>query len=99
MIADKDKNIGAAFHAKGGLLTFSFQCKASDQIKCYMYWQGQMIRFFPDEIETVFSQIFNMDCDDNKTYFENEHFKTTIANIKDKLQDKKFNAFVSSCKL
>ena len=37
-IPDKDKIIGAHFHCKGGLITFSFHVKATDQIKCYLFW-------------------------------------------------------------
>mmetsp|Transcript_10409 Transcript_10409/g.9419 ORF Transcript_10409/g.9419 Transcript_10409/m.9419 type:complete len:201 (+) Transcript_10409:3-605(+) len=91
-------NIGSGFHAKGGLLTFSFQCKAADQIKCFLFYNGQVIRLFPDEIEDVFPQIFNMEHPRNKGYFtNNKHFKSTMANIEGKLIDKRFNAFKGSC--
>ena len=32
----EDTNVGASFHCRGGLLTFSFHVKAQDQIKCYL---------------------------------------------------------------
>eukprot|EP01084_Bolivina_argentea_P078947 143275_1 len=34
----KNSNITTNFHCKGELLTFSFHVKASNVIKCYMYW-------------------------------------------------------------
>eukprot|EP01083_Nonionella_stella_P187987 691912_1 len=43
----KSANIGASFHAKGGLITFSYFVKSKDVIKCYLYWNGQVIRFMP----------------------------------------------------
>eukprot|EP00486_Rosalina_sp_Unknown_P008280 CAMPEP_0201594154 /NCGR_PEP_ID=MMETSP0190_2-20130828/191552_1 /ASSEMBLY_ACC=CAM_ASM_000263 /TAXON_ID=37353 /ORGANISM="Rosalina sp." /LENGTH=698 /DNA_ID=CAMNT_0048053647 /DNA_START=22 /DNA_END=2119 /DNA_ORIENTATION=- len=91
-----DVNIGASFHAKGGLFTLSFHVKAADEIKCYLFWNGQMIRLIPDEIEQVFSQIFNMKNQNNADYFEAEDFKIILGNMREKLIDKEFEAFQAS---
>ena len=37
-IPEKDINIGTSFHCRGGLLTFSFHVRATDRIKCYLFW-------------------------------------------------------------
>ena len=95
--SSKDENISAAFHCKGSLITFSFQCKWQNEIKCFLYWNGQMIRFFGDEVETIFPRIFNMDHEDNNMdYFGTDEFKNDIDYINEKLRDRKFEAFQSS---
>lgn len=90
---DQETNIHAAFHAKGGLLTFSFQCKSADKIKCYMFYAGQVIRLFVEEIEDIFPHIFKMDRADNQSYFNGDDFKLKFGNIKNKLCDKQFDIF------
>ena len=58
-----------------------------------MYWNGQMIRFFVNEIKDVFSEMFKMDRDDNKGYFDGEDFKERLVSMKGKLIDKQFDIF------
>eukprot|EP01084_Bolivina_argentea_P312447 540926_1 len=62
-------NIEASFHCKGSLLTFSFIVKEQDQIKCYLYWNGQTIRFMPEDVKIILPRIFNLDYGDNNNYF------------------------------
>ena len=50
---NKDKNIGATFHCKGGLLTFSFHAKAINKIKCYIFWYVIILILY-DTISTHF---------------------------------------------
>ena len=52
-----------------------------------------MIRLIPDEIVDVFPAVFNMDDPRNKGYFQTEHFKTIVKNIKEKPFDASFSAF------
>ena len=94
-------NIHGAPYAKSGVLTFSFQIKSNEEIKCYIWWNGQnmtYMRFIPNQIENVFSHIFNMDHDNNKEYLESKDFEDKLENIDTKLCDRKFDAFLTSCK-
>ena len=92
---EEDTNVGASFHCKGGLLTFSFHVKAIDQIKCYLFWNGQMIRCFADEIFWILPQLFDMEKEENKTYIKSEEFEILVNNMKAKLKDLKYEAFVN----
>merc|ERR1711971_583651 len=42
----------------GKMLTFSFHVEAEDNIRCYMYSMGQMMRFMPKDILTVLPRFF-----------------------------------------
>merc|ERR1712129_228895 len=42
----------------GKMLTFSFHAEAEDNIRCYMYSNGQMMRFMPKDILTVLPRFF-----------------------------------------
>lgn len=58
--ADKDKNIGAHSPCKSSFLTLSFHVKQEDVIKLYLYYNGQSIRFMPNDIKDVLPMLFNM---------------------------------------
>eukprot|EP00483_Globobulimina_turgida_P009741 UN09760 len=93
----KDSNIGASFHCKGGLITFSFHVKAIDVIKCYMYWNGTIIRFMPEDIKTVLPKMFDMGYADNQAYIDdNKDLEGMIKEMQEKLVDKEFKAFQES---
>ena len=83
--------------AKPGLITFSFEVKSPEQIKCYMFHLGQMIRFFPSKIDHWLSLLFKMNREDNKGYFQGKHFEAIIKSIQPKFVDKQFNSFAACC--
>ena len=39
-------------------LTFSFQVEATNEIKCYLYFNGQRTRFFPQDIIQILPYLF-----------------------------------------
>eukprot|EP01084_Bolivina_argentea_P230363 388595_1 len=85
-----DESLGSLTRAHGSLLTLSIHAQASDIIKCYLYWNGGGIRFFPRDIVTVLPQIFNMDWNDgeNKTFINNgEEIKRFITEMTPKVPD------------
>ena len=41
---ERDTCIYTRFHSKGWLITFPFQVKTEDEIKCYLFWNGPDIR-------------------------------------------------------
>eukprot|EP01084_Bolivina_argentea_P163711 284758_1 len=56
----QDSNINSSFHCKGQVLTLSFIVKESNTIKAYLYWNGRMIRFYPNDLKTILKGIINM---------------------------------------
>merc|ERR1712228_1040951 len=56
----KKSNVTASFHCKGQLMTLSIIASETDSIKAYLFFNGSIIRFFPEDIKTVLPLIFNM---------------------------------------
>ena len=55
---DKEKSINPTEAHKGKLMTFSFHIIDIDQIKCYLLWNGSVLRFYPKDIIDVFKFVF-----------------------------------------
>ena len=53
-------------------MTLSFVVKKENVIKCYLFYGGGVIRFFPEDIKTVLPTIFNMEYVGNRDYIEND---------------------------
>ena len=89
----KDQNIGAAFDCGGSLLTLSIHAKQQDLIKAYLYWNGKMMRFMPEDIKTVFPLIFNMDYKGNREFMKMEVLDGYVDDLKAALIDRDFASF------
>ena len=88
-----NRNIGTAFRADGTLLTLSFHVHSADIIKIYLYFNGQIIRFFPKDTKLIFTKLFNMDYGDNKNFVKSEEFVEMVKEIKGTVIDKQFEAW------
>ena len=93
----KDTNIGTNNHCKGGLMTLSFHVKSENEIKIYLFWNGNMIRFMPEDIKTVLQRLF-VDSEENKSYLKDEEgdLEKLIEDMKGKIVDAKFESFRKS---
>ena len=70
-----------------------------EDVKCYLYYNGEMIRFFPDQIRALFPTMFNMKYEGNKSFLEdkkNEELDTFIKHMKEILIDKSFEQFMTT---
>ena len=65
-----NQNVSASFSCFGSLLTFSFVAKSPTVVKCYLYWNGQGMRFFPEDIRTVLPKIFDLDSHGNREFLQ-----------------------------
>ena len=88
------QNINSGFGAKGALLCLSFHVLASDQIKCYMYLNGQVSRFMADDIIQVLPRYF-VENDENKKWIKSTQARDLVNRVKKRLVDKKFDAFLN----
>ena len=89
-------NIGSLSPCKGAFLTFSFHVKAVDEVKCYLYWNGQIIRFMPTDIGTVLPKIFSMDwCNgENAKWLEDSKgFDELVQEMNAVIKDLHFEGF------
>ena len=97
-IRESDGDVYAGCPATN-LLTFSFQIKSVNERKCYLWRKREMIRIFPNEIETILSKMFNMDYGNNRDYLKSNDFKNKLDNMNRKVGDEKFDGFLKSCNL
>ena len=54
--------------------TFSFHCVQRNQMKCYLWWNGYFMRFFPSDLRQVLPIWFAQ----NKQFIEDEKVKSQI---------------------
>ena len=90
-----DQNIKTSFHCDGRLLTLSFHVMGPDTVRMYLYWNGQFMRFFPEDIKPVFESIFKKDYGggENGDFMESKAIDECIARMKGKLRDTMFTGF------
>ena len=81
---------------KGWLNTFSFHIEQEDEIRCYLYRTGEVMRFEPKDIIDFFPQFFNMNDQKGKIHSGNnkwiEDAKVVMNNINQN-QNKNDNNF------
>ena len=82
-----------------------------DDVKCYLYYDGRMFRFFTNEIRILFPTMFNMEYHYNLSFLTNQKKKKSetdkkerdkpldmyIKSINKVLKDKSFNQFMATC--
>eukprot|EP01084_Bolivina_argentea_P166706 289385_1 len=54
-------NLDCISKSNGQLITFSFHIEAPDEIKCYLFYEGQASRFYAQDILQVFPRLFDME--------------------------------------
>eukprot|EP01083_Nonionella_stella_P068292 181228_1 len=87
-------NINALSCCDGALLTLSFHVKQSDSIKCYLYLNGQICRFFADDILDVLPLFFDKEFDGNSKFCEDEVIQQQIDDeVRKDLIDNQFGSF------
>eukprot|EP01084_Bolivina_argentea_P107933 192921_1 len=92
-------NIDSGSHCKAGLLTISFHVKSKDEVKMYLYFNGQMIRFMPKDIKIILPLLFNMEYGDNKGFLKRflankEGEDEMIKYMSDFVKDKHFDTWI-----
>ena len=59
-----------------------------------MYWNGQITRFVPECIRTLFPKLFDMEFGDNQDFVDStKEIDGYIEFMKGKLVDRRFDAF------
>merc|ERR1712241_1258648 len=82
--APKTKGIGAK-NKYGRIMTFSFQVDAEDEIKCYLVWMGQMLRFKGECLSDILAFLF--------VNAERGATKVQLQRMDDELTDARFDYF------
>eukprot|EP01083_Nonionella_stella_P165145 548708_1 len=93
---ETEGSFGAKSHCKAKTLTLSFHAKAQNVIKCYLFWNGEMMRFMADDIKTVLPCLFNPQRQTNRNEEEEKALDALIKDLEGKLVDEEFDEFVAS---
>ena len=88
----KTQSVNTEVPCKGAFMVLSFHVLSADEVRCYFYLNGQMIRFFPDDLINYLPQFFVLNKE-NKAYAKSEELKKLINNMKSKLIDRRFEAW------
>ena len=70
----------------GASMVLSFHVESSNEIRCYIYLNGQVLRFFPEDIKFVLPRFFDPDCGNNKTWTNSKDANDLILRMKQKLK-------------
>eukprot|EP01084_Bolivina_argentea_P245334 410778_1 len=94
------QNIKSNDHCKGGMLTISFHAIQQDEIKCYLYFNGQVTRFFPEtDIKDLLPVFFDEEYDkDNETWAQGDDVKRYMTQLNGTIRDHEFEAFYEKYK-
>merc|ERR1711879_340883 len=70
--AHRGPSIGARDDCNGSILTLSFQIKAADDKKVYLFWNGAVLPFEASDLHDILPRIFNMESDQNVEFMEKQ---------------------------
>eukprot|EP01084_Bolivina_argentea_P102236 183191_1 len=82
-----DKVITATDNVCGQLMTFSFHVEARDEVRCYIIWNGQTMRFRGDNLVDILEMLFV------KHQWVKDQLKKQLAKFDDQVIDAKFQEF------
>jgi len=91
------QNINSSLACKGSLLVLSFHVEAINEIRAYLYLNGQITRFFPEDITGLLPRFF-VDSKENRKFAKGDAAQTMVEAMKPKLRDLKFEAFYNAYK-
>merc|ERR1712129_140255 len=77
-------------------LTLSFHVESADEIRCYLFVNGGMMRFFAQDGIDFLPGFFAADFADNAKWAESEDAKDLVARMSKQLVDARFAAFYES---
>merc|ERR1712176_1426285 len=78
---DNDGNITSLSDCNGAMILLSLHVASSDDIKCYMYINGECLRFAPGDILKVLPNFFDDGFDDNTRWKTSKEAEGLIAGM------------------
>eukprot|EP01084_Bolivina_argentea_P195998 336083_1 len=85
-------NINSKTFLKGEMLTLSFHIQSEEEIRCYLYINGKMARFFPQDIMDFLCESF-VENDKNSDFIKSDVMKGMIEKMTLQLRDERFRVF------
>lgn len=92
-----ERNITSSDACNGALLVLSFHVEAVNEIRCYLYLNGQVTRFMADDIVNLLPRYFE-DTKENREFVQSAEAKRLVQIVHSKLIDSKFEAFYNEYK-
>merc|ERR550539_111300 len=89
----KYDKITSQSNCNGAMIVLSFHVESTDEMRCYMYINGQVLRFMPEDIQLVLPLFFDAEFKKNKEFAQSEKAKKLVKKMKDNLRDVHFEAF------
>ena len=86
--------------ATASAMTLSFHVESADEIRCYLFVEGGVMRFLPQDIIEVVPRFFDPEFGDNARWVSRHGGRKANMLVKQmsrQLCDKKFNAFYKAC--
>ena len=96
-VPPNEENITSKSDCNGALLVLSFHVEAANEIRCYLYLNGQVTRFMADDIVLLLPRYF-ADTKANREFVQSAAAKRIVQNVHSKLIDSKFEAFYNEYK-
>ena len=88
----RNLNIGSTT-ARVSALTLAFHVRSRDEIKCFLCFNGEIIRFLAQDIKEVLPRLFNMEFLGNERFAQGEQIDTFVKQIDERLIDAPFETF------
>merc|ERR1712129_83841 len=79
---------------KGAMMLLSFHVESTDVMRCYLYVNGQCIRFMPEDVIMLLPTLFDGKVPGNKGWAKAEHAKRLVEVMRTQLRDVQFGAFM-----
>ena len=79
----------------GAMMALSFHAESASNIRCYLYANGQHLRFFPADVVNILPNFFDSGFGDNAAWKESEEAQQLVAEMGGKLRDEQFEAFLT----
>eukprot|EP01084_Bolivina_argentea_P195999 336085_1 len=85
-------NINSRTFLKGEMLTVSFHVQSEEEIRCYLYLNGGMARFMPQDIMDFLCPAF-IENEKNSDFIKSDAMKEMIEKMTVQLRDERFRVF------
>merc|ERR1719195_440311 len=95
---DDEKKEPLQARSVGPQFVLSFHVDSVEDMRCYLYINGQCARFFPPDIKMVLPRFFE-ESDENKAFVDGPEIDRIIMDCKGKIRDDKFKAFLDENKV
>jgi len=89
----REDNITVGTACDGQALTLSFHVESADEIRCYLFVNGGMMRFMPEDLIDFLPGFFAVDFADNAKWATSDEAKQLVKRMNNQLVDARFAAF------